>query len=190
MIPRIGILGGTFDPVHNAHLAIARLAIDRLALQKLLWIPTGTPAYRKPPVASGTHRVAMLELALRDEMSASPRHAIDGRELQPSASGFTYDSLCALKAENPEGRFVLIMGSDQYEKRSGWHRWPELEKLCEVAVVARPGSRVDAQVTTIPMAPSAISASDIRARVARGEDVSALVPPAVAAYIREKGLYR
>jgi nicotinate-nucleotide adenylyltransferase len=190
LILRTGILGGTFDPVHNAHLAIARLALAKLGIEKLLWMPTGAPAYRKPPVASAADRVAMLRLALQDEGRDSSRHVIDERELQPGASGYTFDSVCALKREAPAGRFLLIMGSDQYEKRSSWHRWPELEELCEVAVVARPGFRVDAQVTTIPLTPSAISASDIRARAARGEDVSALVPPAVAAYIREKGLYR
>jgi nicotinate-nucleotide adenylyltransferase len=132
----------------------------------------------------------MLRLALREEMRASPRHVIDERELQPGSSGYTHDTLCALKRESPAASFVLLMGSDQYQKRASWHRWPELEKLCEVAVVARPGFRVDAPVTTIPMTPSAISASDIRARVARGEDISAMVPRAVAAYIHEKGLYR
>jgi nicotinate-nucleotide adenylyltransferase len=183
---RIGILGGTFDPVHNAHLAMARLALDRLALEKLLWMPTGTPAYRTPPVAPGKDRVAMLRLALGTE----PRYAIDERELQPGSSGYTHDTLCALKRESPAASFVLLVGADQYQKRASWHRWPELEKLCEVAVAARPGFRVDAPVTTIPMTPSAISASDIRARVARGEDISAMVPPAVAAYIHERGLYR
>ena len=186
MAKAIGILGGTFDPVHNAHLAIARLALEQLDLAKLLWLPTGAPAYRKPPVASGSDRVAMLKLALGNE----PRYAIDERELQAGASSYTFDSVASLMREYPASRFVLLMGSDQYQKRSGWHRWSELEKLCQVAVVARPGSRVDPQVKTIPMTPSAISASDIRARVARGEDVSALVPPAVAAYIRKKGLYR
>ena len=186
MILRIGILGGTFDPVHNAHLAIARLALARLELEKLLWMPTGAPAYREPPVASGADRVAMLQLAIGTE----PRYMIDRRELQPSASGFTFDTLSSLTRENPKSRLVLLMGSDQYEKRASWHRWDDIEKLAEVAVVARPGSSVDASVKTIAMAPSAVSASVIRARLARGEDVSGLVPPAVAGYIREKGLYR
>ena len=185
MAKAIGILGGTFDPVHNAHLAIARLALERLDLAKLLWMPTGAPAYRKAPVASGRDRVAMLRLALGGE----PRHAIDERELQPGASGYTVDSLLQLKRENPAGRFVLLMGSDQYEKRASWHRWPEIEKLCEIVVVGRPGSHVNEKVGTLPMAPSTVSASDIRARVKRGEDISALVPAAVANYIREKGLY-
>jgi nicotinate-nucleotide adenylyltransferase len=182
----IGILGGTFDPVHNAHLAIARLALEQLDLEKLLWLPTGAPAYREPPAASARDRVAMLKLAL----AAEPRYVIDERELQPGASGYTFDSLSSLKRENPASGYVLLMGSDQYERRATWHRWPDIEKLCAAAVVARPGSKVDAKAKTIAMAPSPVSASVIRAHLARGEDISGLVPPAVAAYIREKGLYR
>jgi nicotinate-nucleotide adenylyltransferase len=181
----IGILGGTFDPVHNAHLAIARLALEQAGLSMILWIPTGAPGYRRPPVAPAPDRVAMLRLALGTEA----RFAIDERELAPGASGFTFDTISALKRENPAGRFVLLMGSDQYEMRASWHRWPEIEKLCEIAVVARPGSHIDAKIRTLPMSPSTVSASDIRARVGRGEDISALVPAAVANYIREKGLY-
>lgn len=183
---RTGILGGTFDPVHNAHLALARLALEELDLQRILWMPTGTPAYRKPAVAPGEDRVAMLRLALGSEA----RFEIDARELLPGASGFTFDSVSALRRENPGRVFVLLMGSDQFEKRAGWHRWPELEKLCEIAVVARPGSRIDAPVRTLPMRPSPVSASEIRARVARGEPIGSMVPAAVADYIRDRGLYR
>jgi nicotinate-nucleotide adenylyltransferase len=182
----IGILGGTFDPVHNAHLAIARAALERLGLERILWLPTGAPGYRRPPVAAAADRVAMLKLAL----GAEPRYAIDERELQPGASGYTFDTVSALRRENPQSGYVLLMGSDQYEKRSSWHRWGELEKLCEVAVVPRPGSRTDASVQSLAMDPSTVSASDIRARIARGEDVSAMLPAAVLDYIRRKGLYR
>jgi nicotinate-nucleotide adenylyltransferase len=183
---RIGILGGTFDPVHNVHLAIARLALDHAGVSSVLWMPTGNPGYREPPVASAQDRLAMLKLALESE----PRYAIDERELLPGASGYTYDSVAALKKERPARALVLLMGADQYEKRLAWHRWPELVKLCSVVVVARPGSKVDSDVQTIPMAPSLLSASDIRARVGRGGDVSGMVPAAVLGYIREKGLYR
>jgi len=183
---RVGILGGTFDPVHNAHLAIAQTALGRLALGRILWIPTGAPGYRDPPVAPAVHRVAMLRLAL----SGEARYAIDERELRPSASGFTVDSLSSLRGEMPENQLVLILGADQYAKRDTWHRWADIENLCDVAVFARPGSKLDGKAEAIPMTPMAISASDIRGRVGRGDDVSAMLPAPVLAYIREHGLYR
>jgi nicotinate-nucleotide adenylyltransferase len=179
----VGILGGTFDPVHNVHLAIARLALEHAGVAGILWIPTGTPGYRNAPIAPANDRLAMLKLAVAGE----PRYRIDERELRPGASGFTFDSVTALKGEHPRTEFVLIMGADQYQKRATWHRWPELEKLARVAVVERPGARAGANV--LPMAPSAVSSSDIRARIGRGEDVSAMVPAAVLNYIREKRLY-
>ena len=186
----IGVLGGTFDPVHNAHLAIASAALGALDLQQLLWIPTGTPPYRPAPVASATDRLAMLRLAT----AAEPRYAVDERELAPGASGYTFDTLASLRAGgpavDPHATFALLMGSDQYAKRKTWHRWADIEKLCEVAVVVRPASNLDAKVKTIPMAPTSVSASDIRARIARGDDVSAMLPPAVLDYIKQKGLYR
>jgi nicotinate-nucleotide adenylyltransferase len=182
---RIGILGGTFDPAHNAHLAIAGAALRALELQQLLWMPTGAPAYRPAPVAAAAHRLAMLKLATAGE----PRYAVDERELRPDASGFTYDSVKALKDEKPDARFTLLLGADQYAKRETWHRWADLEKLCDIAVFARPGWSVDEKTRLIPMTALPISASDIRSRLARGEDISAMLPPPVLGYIRAKGLY-
>jgi nicotinate-nucleotide adenylyltransferase len=181
----IGILGGTFDPAHNAHLAIAGAAVAALRLEKIVWLPTGVPPYRPAPVAAAAQRAAMLKLAVADE----PRYAVDERELQPNASGFTYDSVKALREQNPDAAFTLLMGADQYAKRETWHRWADLEKLCGIAVFARPGWKLDAKAKTIPMAPSSISASDIRRRIARGEDVAAMLPPPVLGYIRQNGLY-
>lgn len=182
----VGLLGGTFDPVHNAHLAIARAALDQLGLGRILWIPTGAPPYRPAPVAAASHRVAMLKLAIADE----PRYAIDARELQPAASGFTFDSISSLKSEHPKSRFVLMMGADQYERRETWHRWADIEKTCDVAVFARPGSKLDGRAKVIPLTPMAVSASDLRARIGRGDDVAAMLPAPVLAYIRAQGLYR
>lgn len=191
----IGILGGTFDPVHNAHLRIARLALESLGLARLLWIPTGAPRYRAAPVASAEDRMAMLELALAGE----PRYAIDPRELRPGASGYTVDTLTALRAElGAETPLVLLMGSDQYDKLAGWHRWRELFTLARIAVVARPGWAPDASaevraagpVLRIDMPPLDISSTGIRASVARGEDVSSMLPPPVADYISTHRLYR
>ena len=182
----IGILGGTFDPVHNAHLAIAKIALEARGLGSVLWIPTGAPGYREPPVASAADRVAMLRLAL----SAEPRFAMDERELAAGATGFTIDTVKALQKEQPQTRFTLLMGTDQYAKRASWHRWAEIEKLCDVAVAARPGSKLAGKAKAIPLTAMDISASGVRARLARDEDVSGMVPAAVLRYIRKRGLYR
>lgn len=177
-----GILGGTFDPVHNAHLALARAALEHLRLARILWLPTGAPKYRAPAKTPAHHRVAMLTLALAGE----PRYAIDERELDPAHSGYTIDTL-----ESLGGRPVLLMGADQYAKFRTWHRWREILERAEIAVFARPGAAAPAAgARSVPFTPTGVSASDIRARLARGEDVSAMVPASVLDYIRRHGLYR
>ena len=177
-----GILGGTFDPVHNAHLAMARAALEHLGLDKVLWMPTGNPKYRAPARTSAHHRLAMLRLALEGE----PRFAIDERELDPAHSGYTVDTL-----ESLPFRPVLLLGADQYAKLETWHRGRDIPALADLAVFARPGTAFrDGRARQVPFAPLDISASAIRSKLARGEDVSALVPPKVLAYIRREGLYR
>jgi nicotinate-nucleotide adenylyltransferase len=176
-----GILGGTFDPVHNAHLAMARAALGALALDRVLFMPTGTPRYRTPAAASGGQRVAMLRLAIDGE----PRFSVDERELAPGHSGYTIDTLAGFP-----GRPVLLLGADQYAKFETWHRWREILERADLAVFARPGSTFrDGRARQVPFEPVDISASDIRARIARGERVAGLVPPGVADYIARHKLY-
>ena len=184
----MGILGGTFDPVHNAHLAIASSAMQTLGLDRIVWIPTGKPGYRKPPVASVFDRLAMLALATKDR----PDYEIDRRELEASASPYTVDTLKALHAERPQDQFFLLLGGDQYASLRRWRQPGEVARLARIAVFTRPGHEVapDADALVVPMAPLAVSASDIRARAARGESLDALVPRAVANYIAENRLYR
>ena len=166
---------------------MARAALDELKLDRLLFMPTGLPRYRTPAVASGEQRVAMLRLALEDE----PRYDIDARELAPGASGYTVDTLRELRLElGAETPLWLLMGADQYSKLDSWHRPHDVRKLASIAIFARPGFRLtDAKVKTIRFEPMDISASQVRERVARGEDISALVPPAVAHYVTRHGLY-
>jgi nicotinate-nucleotide adenylyltransferase len=179
-------LGGTFDPVHNAHLAMAQAALDGLRLDKLLFMPTGSPHYRTPAVASGEQRVAMLRLATEDE----PRYEIDTRELAPGASGYTYDTLRELRLElGAATELWLLMGADQYSKLDSWYRPEDVKRLAKIAVFARPGIDLSKKVHLVPMKPMPISASEIRARAGRGEDISTLVPPAVANYVADHGLY-
>jgi len=186
--PPLAILGGTFDPVHNAHLAIARHALGPLGCARVLWIPTGAPGYRAAPVASAVDRVAMLRLAL----AGQPRYSIDERELAPGHSGYTVDTVIALRAEaDAKTPLLLLLGGDQYAKIEAWYRWRDLVKLCRIAVFERPGSpRAEGDVQRATAPALDVSASAIRARVGRGEDVSTLVPAPVLGYIKSHGLYR
>jgi nicotinate-nucleotide adenylyltransferase len=166
---------------------MARAALEALQLEQILFMPTGAPRYRTPAVASGEHRVAMLRLALEDE----PRYEIDARELAPGASGYTIDTLKELRLEyGADTELWLLMGSDQYSKLDTWHRPEDVKRLARIAVFARPGWKIPpGAARVIPLEPMNISASEIRARRARGEDIGALVPPAVANYISAHNLY-
>ena len=181
----LALLGGTFDPVHNAHLAMARAALAALPASRIVFLPTGPARYRNPAIASANDRLAMLRLALQDES----RFETDPRELAPGSTGYTVDTLQSIRSETNEEIFFL-MGADQYAKLGSWHRPDEVRRLARIAIFARPGYPAPgAGVQVIPMPPVAISASDIRARARRGEDLSGLVPAAVANYIRTHGLY-
>jgi len=161
--------------------------MESLGLARILWIPTGKPGYRKPPVASAFDRIAMLALAVKDEES----YEIDSRELAARASPYTVDTLTALRAERPDDELYLLLGSDQYASFRNWRRPAEVKRLARVAVFTRPGYHVESgDATVVPILPLAISASDIRARAGRGESLDGLVPAAVAKYIAENRLYR
>jgi len=207
----IGVLGGTFDPVHNAHLRIAQLALDVLEVGRVLWIPTGAPGYRTPPVAGAEDRLAMLQRAVAGE----PRYSIDRRELAPEASGYSVDTLGALRREvGTAVPLVLLVGTDQFAKLDTWHRWRDLFTLAHLAVFARPGwlpdpsaapyaelqarrasprgdwrRRACGAVIPVEMPPLDISATALRAAIGRGDDVSRLLPPAVLDYIASHRLY-
>jgi len=168
---------------------MARAALDQLELEKVLWMPTGKPRYRDAPVAAPEHRVAMLKLALENELGTE----IDTRELTPGASGYTVDTLHELRLElGRDTTLVLLIGADQYAKLGTWHRVAEVKRLARVAVARRPGieKKIDREALLVDIPPMEVSGSEIRARVAAGESIDGLVPPAVAGYIAEHGLYR
>jgi nicotinate-nucleotide adenylyltransferase len=154
----------------------------------VVWIPTGAPGYRNPPVASAEHRLSMLKLALAGE----PRYRIDIRELAPGASGYTVDTLKSLRAQTgATDSLYLLLGGDQYAALATWRQPDEVKKLARIAVFARPGFKLAGKdAETVAMKPLAISASEIRARTARGEPLAGMLPPAVAAYIAQHNLYR
>ena len=188
MSPAIGILGGSFDPVHNAHLAIARAALIELKLAKVLWIPSGTPPHREAPEAPAAHRAAMVALAIAGE----PRFILDEREIRKTSPGYTVETLEDLRVDlGPETALVLLIGADQYARLGTWHRQEDLFALARIAVFARPGLALEdaGRVTVVPMAPLDISSTAIRARIAKGESVRGLMPDAVLDYIETNNLY-
>ncbi len=190
---RIGLFGGTFDPPQLAHLALARRALDALALDELRWIPTGRPWQKARSVTSAAHREAMVRLTIRGE----PRFVLERCELQHSGPSVTLDTVRELQQRDGPAVWIWIMGSDQYANLHTWRGWRELLQRVTLAVAERPGVAVavDPEVaahphTMVPLPPMPISATDIRARVQRGESISGLVTDSVASYIDQHHLYR
>ena len=190
---RIGIFGGSFDPVHLAHVALARTALEQLHLDEVRWIPAGRQWQKTRPLTAAAHRAAMVELAVADE----PRFVVDRCELDRSGASYTYDTVRELQAAEPGAQWTLIIGQDQYTGLHTWLGWQKLLERVTLAVANRPGvsleaspevAQVDHEAVALPMMD--ISSTDIRARVAGGLSVDALVPAAVARYIDQNHLYR
>ena len=192
----VGLFGGSFDPPHLAHLALARGALEQLALDELVWLPARQSPHKgdRAP-ASGADRVAMLQRLVEGE----PRFAIDARELDRAGPSFTVDTLRELHAERPGTRWWLVIGQDQYARLDTWHDWREIVALAGLGVAARDGDPVHAApglagtphaLRIVQMAPHPHSATAVRERAAAGLDVTALVGAPVARYIADHHLYR
>jgi nicotinate-nucleotide adenylyltransferase len=209
----IGLLGGTFDPVHAGHLDVARAALRALHLEKVLLIPSRTPPHRRTPHAKGSDRLAMVRAAIAGE----PRLEASTIELDAAGPSYTSSTLDRFAASGIDTRTLcFIAGADAFAEIPTWHQYPELIERCHFAAVTRPGLPVEQLRTTLPRlasrmisvreneayttlphasiflidAPTApVSSTDVRARIARGESVKGLVPDAVAAYIDAHRLY-
>ena len=184
----IGVLGGAFDPVHNAHVVMARNALDSLKLSKVLWIPSGIPPHRDPPIAAAEHRAAMVRLAIRDE----PRFVLDERELRKTTPGYTVETLEELRAEyGAQVELILLIGADQFQRLQTWHRWQDLDSLARLGLYARPPYPllVSGKAFVVPMPLMEVSSTGIRDRIASGESVRGMVPDAVLDYIQTHHLY-
>lgn len=192
-LKRLGLFGGTFDPPHNAHLALARAALDEFQLDSLHWIPAGRPWQKARQITEAAHREAMVRAAIDGE----PRFVLDRIEIERQGPSYTLDTVRALRAQHAAAALYLVIGADQYAGLHTWQGWQELLGLVTLAVANRPGLMppVNADVLrtphrVVPLPMLDISATDIRSRVARGLPVDSLVPPAVARYIKTNGLYR
>ena len=208
---RIGVLGGTFDPVHIGHLRGAVEVAEALGLDEVRLVPNFRPPHRETPNSSAQDRLAMVRLAARE----LPLLKVDSRELERDKPSYTLDTLESLREEmEADDQLFLIMGWDAFCGLPSWHRWDELLDHCHILVMQRPDADSEApealrdllaarnvndplalagssgQIAFVWQAPLGVSATRIRQFLASGRSVRFLVPDAVLAYINAHGLYR
>lgn len=211
---KLGILGGTFNPIHLAHLRIAEEVRDRLVLDQILFLPAATPPHK--PLAGDlpfTDRLAMVQLAIKDHPGFSTSD-LENRRQGPS---YSVDTLAELQREFAGDELFFIIGSDSFREIGLWHRYSEIFPLCHLVVVERPGARIENLAATLPPAvaaefsydaslnrlthcsgtliyylpglPLAISSSTIRELAAQGRSLRYLTPQPVIDYIEQKRMY-
>lgn len=193
---RVGLLGGSFDPVHRAHLTLAQAALKALNLDQVQLIPAGEPWQRPPLGASPEHRLNMLSLATKglNDIEINPI------EIQRTGPTYTIETLEALE---PKNKYFWILGTDQLANFCTWRRWQDIAQCVELAVAQRPGSPLTAPpalsqwlgahqrtLLVIPFEPLDVSATAIRQRLAQQKTARDLLPEVVERYIHEHGLYR
>jgi nicotinate-nucleotide adenylyltransferase len=201
-VPRIGLLGGSFNPVHLGHLVMAEDALEHFALGSVLFVPAALPPHKTlSRLSDAVHRVSMLRLAIE----SNPRFDVEVDEIQRGGVSYSVDTVRRLQAKYPESRLHFIIGGDTLRELHTWKDVHVLLELCEFITIARPGfaaseleaaplglpdpwpSRLRANLVTDHLVE--ISSTDIRQRVARGLSIRHLVPPAVERYIVEHQLY-
>lgn len=214
--PLVGLLGGTFDPIHLGHTAAAAAAQRALALDEVRYLVSARPPHRADsPRASEYHRIEMIRRAVRDSTPDRDRLVeVSDLEIRRAGPSYTYDTLQTLHAEGLTAvQLVFITGSDAFAEIGTWYRYPDVLDQAHFAVIARPGTTLDALRARVPaLAPRMIAAdrfsaavdpaiilidaetpdvssTDIRRRAGRGESLEGLVTPSVAEYIRRHGLY-
>jgi nicotinate-nucleotide adenylyltransferase len=212
----VAVLGGTFDPVHFAHLRLAEELADVFDFSAVRFIPAAIPPHRGEPRASAQHRLRMVELAI----AGNPLFSVDDRELRREKPSYTYDTLIELRAEIGARPLCLLMGADAFVALTTWHRWRELFDLAHIVVARRPGYPLAELAASLPgplkeqylrrhlpdhntlrLEPAGriftheltaldVSATALRALIATGGSLRYLLPDSVIAYIEEHNLYK
>jgi len=198
---RIGVFGGSFDPVHTGHLTIAQDAVEQLELDRLIFVPAAVPPHKKDvKLAEGRHRFEMLQLATEGNLSFE----VSDMELQRGGVSYTFDTITQIQFEHPGAELFFIVGLDSLVELHCWRNVDELLELCTVVPFARGGedpARVAAKIQLsepwktrlmerlIRIHEIEISASEVRMRLAEGLSIRYLVPPEVEMYIAEHHLY-
>lgn len=209
----VGLLGGTFDPIHLAHLALARAARDRLGIPEIRWIPAGQPPHRDTPHSSPADRRAMVQAAIAGE----PGFTIDASEVAQPTPSYTVLTLERLRQQlGPQRPLVLLMGADAFRGLSRWYRWQDIFCLTHLAIATRPGfpladfepalaeqfatRRLASADFSVPaggilpfeLVAGTVSATEVRARIATADPPATLLgllPASVLDYIQRHHLY-
>jgi len=192
--PRLGVFGGSFDPIHLGHLLVVGDIRRQLRLDRVLFVPTWHPPHKQGPMTPYRHRLAMTKLAIAGE----PGFELCRIEELRSGPSYTVDTLARLKALYSCAAFYLVVGSDQYQGISGWRQPQLLARLARVVVMSRPGTARPAlfpshdprRVLFRGVIPVAISAAAVRARLAKGRSVRYMLPVRVNEYVTRHHLYR
>jgi nicotinate-nucleotide adenylyltransferase len=197
---RVGIFGGAFDPPHNGHVALARIALDYLQLDVLHVIPTGQAWHKARALSDAVHRLVMTRLAFE----GIAHTVVDDRELRRAGPTFTIDTLEALQVENPAAQLYLIMGADQFASFREWHQWQDILEIAIICIAGRPQiswatgqfnayNEQKSRFLVLPLPPMPVSATQIRQQLAhhadRSQGIGDLVPQPVARYISLHQLY-
>ena len=205
MARRIALFGGSFDPVHRAHRALAEAALVQLPVDELWWLPVGQPWQKARTLAPAEDRVAMVRRVI-DSMAPDlrARQRIETCEIERGGPTYTIDTLQALRRREPGVQWWLILGQDQLRGLPTWHRWQEVVEGVQLAVAQRPAADpavpaagpspetggAPLAVHPLILEPHDISSTVIRARVAQGLPLDDQVTPEVGRYIADRGLYR
>ena len=187
----LGVMGGTFDPIHNGHLVAASEVAAALKLDRVVFVPTGDP-WQKQDVTGGEHRYLMTVIAT----AANPSFMVSRVDIDRDKPTYTVDTLNDLKAKYPDAELFFITGSDAIAQILAWHEVEKLWDLAHFVAVSRPGHVLEipdmpeGTITSVEVPALSISSTDCRDRVAKGEPIWYLVPDGVVQYIGKHGLYR